>query len=482
MKKTILYCAVILTLGFTSCEDKSDLGMMQVNPQETLMAPGSVAVSPAGAIAEGKVNLDGDFKDGIVPLITYSVGETFPSGATLEFDVDLAGTEDFANAVTVRMDPIPGVDGTYGVKASEWDDAFRRLLGKSPYAKDNYLRIACYALIGEQRSRIAVGDRPEDIWFASSKVNVTPVDLHINVEEAYYLVGTQCDWKLENSIRFEHSDLSQYDDPVFTLAVDIPAELADAGWWWKIVPQSAFETQDWNGVYGPEKDGDSSLKGVLYKGGQAGALKVAGQYLFTINMLDCTYEVTQAIPMLYTPGGGNGWNFTTGMLDTYDFSNYFGFAHLNGEFKITDRPEWGGIEWGAGDAEGSIKQGGGNISGPADGLYWMNVNISNLTFSTKAIDSIGVIGSFPGNNWVGNFVELKPTDDILVWTAEITFTDASTEWKFRTNGAWEAPNLGNEYDHLTNDGANLKAPGVGTYDMTLDLREVPYKVTFAEKK
>ena len=481
MKKSILYCAVLLTLGFASCDDKSDLGQMQVNPQETLMAPGAVEVKPAGALTDGKVNLEGDFKDGIVPMITYSTGETFPANASLEFDVDVAGSEDFANAITIKMDSIPGTPGAYGVKASEWDDAFRHLLGKSPFAKDNFVRVACYALIGEQRSRIAVGDKPEDIWFANSRVSVTPVDLHINVEEAYYLVGTQCDWKLENAIKFDHSELSQYDDPVFTLAVDIPADLVNAGWWWKIVPQSAYEAQNWDALYGPEKDGDSSLEGVLFEGGQAGAFKVAGQYLFTINMLDCTYTLTQAIPMLYTPGGGNGWGFETGMLNTWDFTNYFGFVHLNGEFKITDRPAWGGMEWGAGDEPGTIKLGAGNIAGPADGLYWMNVNISNLTFTTKAIESIGVIGGFPDNDWASDFVELKPTDDILVWAADITFADASTVWKFRTNGAWEAPNLGGEFDNLTNDGANLKAPGVGTYTMTLDLRTVPYKVTFAEK-
>ena len=125
------------------------------------------------------------------------------------------------------------------------------------------------------------------------------------------------------------------------------------------------------------------------------------------------------------------------------------------------------LRGGAGDEPGTIKLGAGNIAGPADGLYWMNVNISNLTFTTKAIESIGVIGGFPDNDWASDFVELKPTDDILVWAADITFADASTVWKFRTNGAWGAP--------------NLKAPGVGTYTMTLDLRTVPYKVTFAEK-
>lgn len=455
-----------------SCEDTNTLGIAQVNPQETEMSANGVTINmtpPAG----NAVSLE---NAGTINLLSYSVDNTVPADAQVAFEVEISGNEDFSNSVTLQMVQ----DGNnFGVPAQAWDEAFRKLLGKAPFAKDNYLRFAGYVNIGQQTSRLN-----GEGYVGQQTINVTPVDLHINVEEAYYLVGDINGWDLPNSIKFDHSDLSPFDDPVFTLAVDIPADFETKGWWFKIVPESArLDNPDWKGLYGPEKDGDTSLSGVLFEDGNAGCLKISGQYLFTINMLDCTYTVSQAIPMLYTPGTGNGWGFGSGMLDTWDFSNYFGFAHLNGEFKITDRPAWGGIEWSYGGEEGKIAKGApGNIPGPENGLYWMNVNIANDTYSLLKINTIGVIGSFAGNNWASDYVELTPSEDFLVWTADVEFTDANTEWKFRTNGDWgDNPNLGVGENGLSLNGGNMPAPGVGTYTVTLDLSTVPYQYT-AEKK
>lgn len=440
------------------------------------MVKDGVSVSLVSPVTGSSLNLES--QSAIIPVISYTVDATLPENATMDFVMELAKDNSYANAIEIPMEKVEGADNTYGVKSEYWDDAFRHLLGKAPDAKDNSIRVAAYICIDSQRSRVGGSDS----WFAEKTLTVTPVDLHINVEEAYYLIGTLNDWKLETAIKFEHSDLSQYDDPVFTLAIDIPAELETAGCWWKILPQSAFEAGSWDGLFGTEIDGDSSLSGLLYENGQAGCLKVAGQYLFTINMLDCSYTVSQAIPMLYTPGGGNGWGFETGMLDTWDYTNYFGFTHMNGDFKVTDRPAWGGMEWGAGDEEGTLKLGAGNVPGPANGLYWMTVNIGSLTYNFLPIETIGVIGGFPDNDWTSDFVELTPGDDLLVWTADIEFASDNTVWKFRANNDW-AVNFGgsDEEGILSLDGANLSAPGVGIYTLTLDLRTVPYSYTLVKK-
>jgi len=474
MKKTLIYFSALLALGFASCEDESDLGMMQTNPQETVMVKDGVNVNLVAPVNGDALSLESN--SGIIPVINYSADESMPESATMDFVMEIAKDESYADAIQIPMSKVESAENTYGIEMTAWDDAFRRLLGKSPYAKDNYIRFAAYINVNNQRSRVG----GSDTWFAAKSISVTPVDLHINVESGYYLIGSINNWDLSTCVKFAHSDLSQYDDPVFTLAIDIPADVAESGYWWKIVPESAFEAQSWDGLYGVETDGDSALEGVLFEGGNAGKLTVAGQYLFTINMLDCTYSVTQAIPMLYTPGGGNGWGFGSGMLNTWDFSNYFGFVHMNGEFKVTDRPAWGGMEWGAGAEDGTLKLGGGNCPGPQDGLYWMNVNIGALTYNFVKIDKLGVIGGFPENNWASDYVELTPTDDILVWTGDIEFTDANVEWKFRVNGSWDI-NLGGALDNLTKDGSNIVAPGVGTYTLTLDLRTVPYSCSLTQK-
>ncbi len=441
------------------------------------MVKDGVTVNLVAPVSGSALNLE--TQSGIIPVVSYSVDATIPENATMDFVMELAKDDSFANAIEIPMEKVEGAENTFGVKSEYWDDAFRHLLGKAPSAKDNSIRVAAYICVNSQRSRVGGPDN----WFAQKTLSVTPVDLNINVEEAYYLIGTLNGWEIPTSIKFEHSDLSQYDDPVFTLALDIPAELETDGCWWKIVPESAYQAGSWDGLFGTETDGDSSLSGVLFENGQAGCLKVAGQYLFTINMLDCTYSVTQAIPMLYTPGGGNGWGFGSGMLDTWDFTNYFGFTHMNGEFKVTDRPAWGGMEWGAGDEEGTLKLGGGNVSGPANGLYWMTVNIGALTYKFLPIEKIGVIGSLSDdNNWASD-VALTPSEDLLVWTGDVNFENANGEWKFRTNGDWgDNPNLGaGDEGVLSLDGANIPVPGVGTYTITLDLTTVPYSYTAVKK-
>lgn len=466
MKKLGIFCAALLALGFASCDDTSDLGIMQTNPQEAVMAAGGVTVDYGEALKDkNAINL-ADYEGKTIPVITLVEAKDLPEGAEVNFEMQISGTEDFAKSVTV-----PVVDGA--VACADWDNAFRSLLGKAPFAKDNYVRFVSYIAKGSQLSRVGT---PET-YFAAKKISVTPIDLHIKIEDAYYLVGSINGWDLSTAVPFNHSDLSPYDDPVFTLAVDIPAAEAGANqeFWWKIVPASSFEAQSWDGLFGTLTDGDDALEGNLVENGNAGCLKVAGQYLFTLDMLNCSYTVTQAIPMLYTPGGGNGWGFDSGWLSTNDYANYQGFVHLNGEFKITDRPAWGGIEWGKGDTEGTMAVGAGNIAGPADGLYLMNVNISSLTYNYTLIESLGMIGDF--NDWSAQ--QAMTSEDFLVWKGTLTITAPNQGFKFRMNDNWDI-NLGGDLANLSLGGDNISvAPG--TYEVTLDLTTIPYTCTIAAK-
>lgn len=476
MKKTYLFILAALSLAFTACDDTSDLGKAQVNEQQTVMTAGGITISLQSPMSGDAVNFADYEASNVIPVLTYTADETIPENAEVHFQMEIANNDKYENAVAINLEKM-GEKDVYGIDMKAWDDAFRSMFGRAPFEKTNYVRIAAFANIGNQVSRLGGVNN----WLGAKSINVTPIDLHINVEEAYYLIGTINNWEsVTTAVKFNHSDLNQFDDPVFSLAVDIP--VVEGGWWWKIVPQSSYEANSWDGLYGTETNGDESLEGVLIPDGQAGKLTVAGQYLFSINMLDCTYSVSLAIPMLYTPGAGNGWGFGSGMLNTWDFSEYFGFATLGNSFKVTDRPQWGGIEWGAGNEEGKLQLGGGNIDGPGEGLYWMTVNISSLTYSWLKINSIGIIGGFTDNNWATD-IPLTPSEDLLVWKAEITFNEG-TEWKFRTNGDWGAnPNLGGEFDNLTRDGGNLPVPaeGAGTYEVTLDITTVPYHVTFVKK-
>ena len=58
MKKLGIFCAALLALGFASCDDKSDLGVAQVNPQETVMSANGVTVEYGSALVADQLNLD----------------------------------------------------------------------------------------------------------------------------------------------------------------------------------------------------------------------------------------------------------------------------------------------------------------------------------------------------------------------------------------------------------------------------------------
>lgn len=457
----------------TGCKDTTDGGVMQVNPQLPEIVASQFDANLTGEVAAGVVDLNK--AEGPVQALTviYTGQDLLPEDAVVEVEMQVSSDADFSDVRTVPM--TSSADNTlFSVDPQLWDNAFRSLLGKAPAARENFVRFAAYLNIGNQRSRI--GDLSS--WFCPTTLMVTPVDLGIVVEEAYYLVGTLNGWDLATAVKFAHSDKNVYDDPVFTLNIDITVDEAEGGWWWKIVPQSAFEAQDWSGLYGVEIDGDTSLSGNLYAEGNAGQLKTAGQQLFTINMLSCTYSVSNAVPMLWTPGNSNGWSQeASGTLTTDDFTNYKGFLFLNGEWLMTPAPNWDN-KYALGAGPGTLAyNGSSNLPMPAEGagLYWVNANLGSLTYSTTPVTAAGLIGDF--NGW-GSDVDMTPSDDFLTWTGTLTIEEGQG-WKVRFNHDW-AINLGGSFDDLVPDGANLSCPA-GTYEVVLHLNTHPYTITLTAK-
>lgn len=70
------------------------------------------------------------------------------------------------------------------------------------------------------------------------------------------------------------------------------------------------------------------------------------------------------------------------------------------------------------------------------------------------------------------------SDDYLVWKGTVAMTEG--EFKFRANDNWDI-NLGGSLDDLVQGGDNIKSPGAGTYEVTLDLSKLPYTATFTKK-
>lgn len=460
MKKIGLYLLGLLaTVGFAACDDKSDLGIPQTNPQENIMQANGLTVAYQTPVAGNAIDLN-SYVGRSIPVISTVEVTDLPAGATVDYQMQIASSADFTDAQTIDV-----TDGS--VLCSAWSDAFQTLYKKNPAARVNYIRFAAYVADGTQLSRLG----GEDFWYGAKQIEVTPIDLKLPVEGTYYFYADG------EYIKMSHSSLHQYDDPSFSIIIEVSGAQASAGYKWNIVNEALLQNAAQGKQYGVSETGDpAALKGNLQLNGPNGVINAAGTYKVSVNMLDLTYDISYAFETLNTPGPANGWSFDNNMLlFTSDYVNYTGYVYIQDEFKFA-AGSWD-VNWGIGATEGTLASGGGNIKVSKNGLYYVTANLNENTYTLTYIETIGLIGGF--NGW-GSQLNMTHSDDYKVWTVEATFTDANTEWKFRMNDNWDY-NLGGALDNLTGGGSNIVTPEAGTYTVTLDLGKLPYSCTVVKK-
>lgn len=467
MKKINILLAGLVALGMASCDDKSDLGIMQENPQEAIMEANGVQLAYGTGLDGSSINL-GNYENGEIPVIRLVEAKDLPADATIYYEMQVSTDAAFSNYKTLTV-----TDGA--VKANDWENAFLEMIGKAPYEKPNWVRFATYAKTANDLVRLG----GSDFYYAEKQINVTPYDLKLPVEDAYYLVLNCQGINLAiEPIKMDHSSKHQYDDPVFSAIVDITGEMAGAGCNWIVVPASQYPNYNVDYCYGVSEVGDptdnAGSLSLFENGAQAGLITSAGNQKIEVNMLTLDYKVSFAFDYIYTPGPANGWTFENNMLlFTDDYANYHGYVYVENEFKMTGQADWSPLDWG-GDENGNLVAGGPNIKRET-GLYWVNANIVDLTYATTRIESIGIIGDF--NDWSGD-VNMTWSDNYKTWTGTITLPKDGV-WKFRCNGGWDI-NLGGTPDKLVPNGANI-ALEAGTYVVTLQLGSLPYTCTIEKQ-
>ncbi len=444
MKKISIMLLAALALGFTACEDYEP-AQPQSNPQEPIMSAEGITVS-AGKPTFDLNALESAGADAVVLNVTQA--QNIPAAGELAFVMQLAKTEDFAETQNVATEI---VNNQVCVAPADWQAAHQKVFGKNPKAQDAYVRFAAYVVNGTSSVRIG---NPE-LYFGAQKVSVTPFAAPHEIEEAYSIVI-----KGGETIQFYHSDVDQYDDPIFTVKIKIESEIEWA------IKGAKF-------AYTPVASETDDKVGSLVA--SEGWCKTSGNgpYELLVNMETLTYSFAPAFENLYTPGDANGWNHGgSQMLATTDYVNYYGFANLSANgFKFTSAADWDHINYGNAGEEGMLTTDGsaGNLTVAESGLYWCDVNIDALTWKATKIETIGVIGGF--NGWSESLP--LTSEDGLFWIGTVTF-NAGDEFKFRCNNDW-AINLGGEDQYaLVPNGANLKATETGTFNITLDLSVVPY--------
>lgn len=444
-----------LALGFTACDDKSDLGIAQVNPQEPLASAEGVTVAASDAY-KGTIDLENNVNK---KISIASIAETvdFPEGTKFDMKLAVAKDETMAGAQT-----LPIVNGQ--IDANDLEDIIVEYYNITPEVVTPWMGIEVYANVGDQQSRLG-GD---NFYYLKQQVNVLPVDKNLDIENTYYLGGTL-------SQKMEHSPLHAYVDNNFIAIFEVSDAEAAAGFKWSVVPGSVEGTATAAQCYGPSGASELAL-------GAEGTISAPGRYRLVANMLEKTYTLTFAYEVLYTPGSGNGWSQSASMqLYTTDYATYFGFTRTGeeggekGEFKLCANVDNWDMAWGLQGDRLDSAPGGPNIETVPAGFWWVKANLNDLSIALLHVEKIGVIGL--NGDW-DNDIFLTPSADMLTWTGEMTAT-AATNFKFRVNGGWDA-DLGGSLDKLALWGANIDV-AAGTYAVTLDLSKVPYTCTLTAK-
>lgn len=447
IKKILL--GMTLLMAMVSCtEDYTDWSKPQVNAEPKAVEFGNGSVTAVDVInlanvTEEKVQVASivaptSSDAGYTPTIKINLGDK-------TYDIDNDGKMATADLATY-------ISETYG---------------KRPIERDIDATLDAWISNGSTFVKMASSET-----FQVKAIPVAPV-----IDEGYYLVGDMCKteevengWSIEAAKAFKHSDRDVYDDPIFTLTF----ETKEANQYWKIIPKKNIDAGTlWaDGVVGPKVDGNESMTGLLTSDGPgAGKIAEPGKYKLTLNMMDYSYtiEPVNYDPFIYFIGSTDAWSSSDQKLALVDedkgtYTGYVYIADPNGAgFEFKFQREQGKWEK-AIDANTFVAFKGaaigvknGNLGVNAgEGVYYIDVNLSEGTIEATKIESMGMVGKFQG------WDVLAPVP--MTWNSEEYCFEATNVgvtadgWKFSVNKDWPI-NLGGSIDNLNQDGANLTVAG-----------------------
>lgn len=433
-------------MSMVSCtEDYTDWGNPQTNPQEEAVAFGNGSVTPVDVINLAEVATEKVKVASIVAPTSSDAAYTPTYKINIggqAFDIDAEGNMAKADLVNYIVDKF----------------------GKRPKERDIDATLDAWVSNGATAIKMATSET-----FQVKAIPEAPV-----IEEGYYLVGDmfatadQNGWTKEAAKAFNHSDKDVYEDPVFTITF----ETTKADQYWKIIPKKNVDGGNiWAaGVVGPKVDGDASMTGALTNGdAKAGKIAKAGKYKLTINMMDYSYTLEEVNydPFIYFIGSTDGWKSSDQKLALVDdakgvYTGYVYVADPNAagfEFKFQRKAGSWDNAIGAGTfvsfGGAAIGVNNGNLGVNAgEGVYYMDVNLSEGTIKATKVETMGIIGDF--NGW--------KVDAPMTWNAEEYCFEATNVgvtavgWKFRVNGGWDV-NLGGSLNNLTAGGDNITVAG-----------------------
>lgn len=502
MKKYIFLPLAALALGFAACEDDENLGIPVVNPELDPVAATDVKVVEKPDMPVISLDAYNDSEQDI-PVADIVPGDVWPEGFDFEAIAQVSTDEAFTNPVEIPA----YINGTaILLNPDEVQGVIFNNFTHDPSNIDIYVRYGIYAVQGTLRVRL--GDA--NTFYGAQKITVTPMNF-ATIEPVYYLIYSNDaeTWTKENSIASTRGTKSQYDDPNFTFMCNFTAEQFGDGLYWKIIPESTYQSFDLaNGlVIGVTEKDSESRSGKLDESADqlAGYLDISGRVMFEINLdrviAVCgsdaekgnamTFSYKEAIENFWLAGdnvNGLSWSFAAEpTMWTNDYLTYVGMAVLGSQFKFSPSNAWGGdfgsdkgLEFSTNDGGELIGTGAAvgsaNINVAEPGLYYISLDYASKALQLVKIDSWGIIGGF--NGWDSSVEMTKVDDFTYTITADMHQGD---EWKIRANNAWTV-SLGGQFDNLSPfNGANFKCDADGTYDITLNIRNIPWTAKVVKK-
>ncbi|MBR2776318.1 MAG: DUF5115 domain-containing protein [Prevotella sp.] len=299
----------------------------------------------------------------------------------------------------------------------------------------------------------------------------------VSIADAYYLIGGPGEWGAESAMtmQFTHSSADVFEDPVFTYV--FAGNGGEGDIWFAFGDKDAIDAVaagDWTQLYGTTGESTDLSGGIdrRYNLGGDHSFCVDGKakfYRLQINMAEMTYAITALDfdPYVYFIGATDGWTNAEQKLALTDesgiYTGYLYCADPNGwgnEFKFQKIPgDWDSqLNSGTftGGISGDFADGGDNIKANAgEGVYYVTLDLANLTLNAVKVEKMGIIGDF--NGW---------SDDVdMTWNADDYCFEATAAgvnengWKFRINADWGVNLGGKTVDNLEANGDNLTVVG-----------------------
>ena len=440
-------------MAMVSCtEDYTDWANPQTNPEEEAVAFGNGSVTPVDVINLANVTEE---KIQVASIVAPTSSD---AGYTPTIKINLG-------------DKTYDIDNDGKMATADLASYISETYGKRPIEHDINATLDAWISNGSTAVKMATSET-----FQVKAIPVAPV-----IDEGYYLVGDM--FTTEDGVNgwntisakqaFKHSDKDVYDDPIFTITF----ETTKADQYWKIIPKANVDAGNTDasaaGVVGPKIDGDDSMTGLLTNAdAKAGKIAEPGKYKLTLNMMDYSYTIEKVMydPFIYFIGSTDGWGSNDQKLalvdeETGTYTGYVYIADPNGAgFEFKFQREQGNWDTAIGASNfvtfkdaAKDPQNGNNLGVNAgEGVYYMDVNLSEGTITATKVESMGMVGQFQG--WD------KEAPVPMTWNAEEYCFEATMAgvtadgWKFIVNKDWPI-NLGGSIDNLEQDGANLTVAG-----------------------